>query len=323
MTGAPPRPAWQVWLRRLAPWVMTAAAVFFILREYPVDQIVAEMQRGDALPMVPIGIGLTFSVLAMVALWDWVVLFGMLGGPRYWDVIRAKGGMGVLLTLGYGFGHGGYGVWIARATRATVAEAIGVTLYISASDLCALCLVATGMIHLGGADVPRSLAIAAPSLAGVLVLFTLVGPFQKTQRPRVFAPWRLLSRKRQLANIAGRTVNISFIVVMTWLATRAFGLEIPFDVMSSYLPLIMLVGSLPINIAGFGPVQGMWLLFEPWASGPSLLAFQFLWHLVIASGLVLRGLPFIRRVVTEIAEGKAAADRADAQDDAQIVGQDS
>jgi hypothetical protein len=56
-----------------------------------------------------------------------------------------------------------------------------------------------------------------------------------------------------------------------------------------------------------GAVQGVWLLaFEPWAPGEKILAFQFLWQLMVGGSIVLRGLPFVRRVVAEIDEGARA-----------------
>ena len=302
---------WRTWLGRLAPWVVTAVAITVILRKYPLEQIVAEMAKGDTLLMLPLALGLTFSILVLVAYWDYLCINGFLGRPRYSDCLRGKAGMSILQTLGYGFAHGGYAVWIARLTGATIGETAGVALYITASDLCALSTVATVTIWFGSAEVPRALELIPPIIAGWLYVSVLLGPFQLFggKLPMVFQPWARLSRTRQLANILGRVFNISLSVAGTWVAAETFGLGIPLDVMGTYLPLILFVGSLPINVAGFGPVQGAWLLFEPWASGAAILAFEFLWHLMIGGGFVLRGLPFIRRVVTEIAEGRAQANR--------------
>ncbi len=305
-----PAATWRTWLRRLAPWVLTGTAILFILRKYSLEQIVEEMGEGDALILLPIALGLTLSIVGLVAYWDYLCINGFLGRPRFYDVLRGKAGMSILLTLGYGFGHGGYAVWIARVTGASIGQTAGVALYITASDLCALSTVATATIWFGSAEVPPALQIIPPIIAGSLYLCALIGPFRLFggKLPTVFQPWATMSRARQLGNIFGRVFNISYMVFVTWLATEAFGLEIPFDVVATYLPLIIFVGSLPINIAGFGPVQSVWLLFEPWAPGAAILAFQVLWSLMIGAGLVLRGLPFIRRVVAEITEGRKQID---------------
>jgi hypothetical protein len=70
----------------------------------------------------------------------------------------------------------------------------------------------------------------------------------------------------------------------------------------------MLVGALPINVAGFGAVQAAWLVFSPWATGEQLLAFQFLWQLWMLLMVVARGAPFVRGAVRDIAGEPAAAD---------------
>ena len=91
----------------------------------------------------------------------------------------------------------------------------------------------------------------------------------------------------------------------TWIAARLFGLDIPFTVMAAYFPVVLLVGAIPINVAGFGAVQAAWLLFEGHATGAQILAFQFLWTLSLAAVVVLRGLPFVKGFVDEIAQGRA------------------
>jgi len=297
------RRGWRLWVRRLLPWAVTAAVVGYILTKYSLSKIIDEMGRGDALPMIPLAAAAVI-VLVLVSYLDTLVIRGVLGRPRYRDVVRAKGAMSMLHTLGYGFGHGGYAVWIARVTGASIGETAGVALYISGADLCALSTVAAAMVFLGGAEVSPALAIAPPIIAGVLLLLAMIGPLRLLgEVPSVFRPWSALSRGRQLATIAGRVGNIWLMVSIAWAASALFGLAIPYWVMAAYMPLIILVGSLPINVAGFGAVQGAWLMLEPWAPGEQILAFQFLWSLMIGAGMFLRGVPFIRRVVREIDEG--------------------
>jgi hypothetical protein len=87
------------------------------------------------------------------------------------------------------------------------------------------------------------------------------------------------------------------------MAMRVFGLQVPAAAAAMYMPMILLVASLPVNVAGLGAAQAAWLLFLPWASGAQLLAFQALWHVMSGVGILVRGLPFVRRVVREVEEG--------------------
>jgi uncharacterized membrane protein YbhN (UPF0104 family) len=127
------------------------------------------------------------------------------------------------------------------------------------------------------------------------------------------APWRTVARPRRALSMLARCGTITVLIVSTWVAARAFGMVVPFKAWASFLPVLLVVAALPVNIGGFGAVQAVWLLlFGSWASGPQILAFQFLWHLCLASSLVLRGLPFLRAAVADIAHKPAARPAAQA-----------
>jgi hypothetical protein len=310
---APAAPArWRRLVRALAPWLITVAAFVAILRRYPPGEVLAAMGEGKVAPMMAIGFALGVALLPFAAAWDRVVMRATVPAsahpPTYRDALRGKGGSAVLMVLGYAFGSGGYGVWIARATGCGARVAAGIVLYIMASDLGAVALVATPCVWLGGLHAPW-LAIGAP-VVGLLVLgLALLGPRlgrKRRDRDDVLAPWRRAGPGAALISVFGRGVNVALIMVMTWLGARAFGLGIPASGMATYLPIILLVSALPVNIAGLGPATAVWVLaFERWAPGERIVAFQFLWQLAFGMGVVVRGLPFVRRVIAEIDEGRA------------------
>jgi hypothetical protein len=298
-------PAWRIWSLRLAPYVVTGVVVAAILRRYPLSDIAAEMRVGHALRMLPLGLSLPFVLWLPYATYDRIVLRGALGPVAWRDVVRAKAASSVLMTLGYFVGGGGYAVWIARATRVGAARAAGAVLYIMTSDLIAVCSVAGVSMWLGGRDVPRALRTIATTIALVQVGLILTGRYAARLRmPAIFEAWALVPRRWSLAQIAGRTGNIAIITAFTWAAMRAFGIAVPPGATAMYMPVVLLVTSLPINVAGLGAAQAAWLLFLPWASGAQLLAFQALWQVVTGAGILLRGVPFVRGVLREIEEGR-------------------
>ncbi|HJZ86107.1 MAG TPA: hypothetical protein VKN99_13100 [Polyangia bacterium] len=297
---------------RLAPYLLAALVIAVLLRKYRPSDIAAEVAKGHALPMIPFALAVALAYLVLIAAWDTMVLRGCLGRPGFRDILRGRAGTGLLQTLGYAAGGGGYGVWIARKTGARAALAGGLVLYTMASDLAAVCLVASASMFLGVVAAGRGLRIAAPVIALLQIGFVLVGPYRLRGQsaPGVLAPWRMMPRGPGLLQMAGRCLNILVWVVCTWAAERAFGLAIPFGAIATYLPVVLLVRSLPINVAGFGAVQAVWVgFFQPWATGPRILAFQVLWDLMIAAGIVLRGLPFVRGVIAEIDQGQVEAEQ--------------
>jgi hypothetical protein len=299
-------PSWRVWSLRVAPYLVTGAVVAALLHRYPLGEIAAEMRVGHALRMLPFGLALPFLVWVPYAACDRFIVNSTVGPVALQEVLRAKAASAVLLTLGYFFGGGGYAVWIARRTRAGAALAAGTVLYAMASDLIAVCSVASAAMWLGGVEVSSSLRTVTTWVLAVQISFIALGPYGGWLRlPPLFSPWRVVPRAGSFAQIAVRVTNIAIITGLTWGAMRAFGIAVPARAAAVYVPIILLVGSLPINVAGLGAAQAAWLLLLPWAPGPQLLAFQVLWHVFSGSGILLRGLPFVRGVLREIEEGAA------------------
>ncbi len=304
---------WRTWSLRIAPYAVTGVVVAAILHRYPAAEILREMGAGHALRALPLGFVMPFVVWLPYAAYDRIVLDGAVGRVALRDIVRAKAASSVLLILGYFFGGGGYAVWIGRTTRVGAARAAGAVLYVMASDLIAVCLVAGASMWLGGTGVPTSLRAVATWVFAVQVALIVLGPYGGWMRlPPLFDAWRTVPRSWSFAQIAGRAGNIAILTAFTWAAMRAFGIDIPPGVAAMYIPVILLVAALPINVAGLGAAQAAWLLLLPWASGPRLLAFQALWHVFSGLGILARGIPFVRSVVREIEDGRAASAEATA-----------
>lgn len=310
--SAPPqsRPQpWKIWLRRLLPYVVTGAVVFAILRQTSLSEIAAQMREGNALPMIPLAVGLMAALLVLASFWDALVIRGALGKPRYRDILRGKAGTALLMMLGYGFGHGAYGFWIARMTGCGAKRAGGIVLYLIISDLAAVALASSLAMGFAGELVPSWLRLASPLIGGGVILAIVALPrllSRMKSPPSWLDPWRLLPSWVGITQIAGRMLNMALGIVMTWLAARVFGLHIPLFAMAAYLPVILVVASLPINVGGLGAAQAVWILaFRDFGSDAQILAFQILWQSMSGLGLVVRGLPFVRRVIAEVGEGRA------------------
>lgn len=297
------------WVRQAAPWVITAGVVAALLVQYPIDRIGAEVARGDTLAMVPVAAGVILIQWFAIVAGDLLVLRPIVGPIGYVAMLRNKAGVAVTNALGIAASYGGYAVWIQRRFRCPTGAAIGAVMFISLTDLCAVATIASVAMWVGE-DIPgvgrSSLGVIAPAIAAV-ALGLMLWPVRGGRRP-VLDPWRRLTVRARLAGLVLRAANILLIIVATWIAARAFGMPIPLGAMLSYLPVLLVVGAMPINVAGFGPVQAAWVaMFAPWAPGEQVLAFQFLWHALMLAALVVRGAPFLRGVVADVA-GRPAGD---------------
>jgi len=322
--AGPENPPQRRWARAVAPWLVTAAVVGALLYKYPAARIASEIGRGHTLAAAPLAICLVAGLLLPLALWDWLIFSAALGKLRYLDVLRGKAGSAVLLTIGYGFSSGGYGVWVARKTGAGARRSAGAILYLMGSDLASVCALAGASFWLGGAVLDErarlGVGVIAPAIAGVLALLALLGPGFFRRRgayPKTLAPWATVSEIRYLVNLGGRILDMAAVALVTWAAARAFGLDLPLEVVVVYHPIILLVGALPASMFGFGAVQAAWLLYEPWAAGEKLLAFQFVWQLMLNAATIARGAPFLGRVTREIQEGSGSGSESGSESDSE------
>lgn len=302
MESSPRTPdRWRA-VRRAAPWLIAGVTVAAILLRYPVDRIVDEMQRGNTLAMIPVALVALGTIWLTATLSDFVVVPPVVGAMRFVDLMKAKAGVSVLNALGMAINYGGYALWIQRRFRCRPAAAAGCVLFITVGDLCAVSLIASTVMLLGGDAIPAEarsrLIVAAPIVFAVTLALLLLRP--RSQRP-VLTPWRNITLPQRLIGLLARCGNVSILVVATWIASHAFGLDLPLTAVVTYLPILLVIGALPINVFGLGPVQAAWIaLFSPYASPPEILAFQFLWHLMMLFALLLRGAPFLRAVVADV-----------------------
>ena len=307
-SATPVRPAWRVWLSRLAPYLIASLVIAFILRRYSIDDIRAEMARGNSLPLLPIAIATYVGSLVCVSGADRIVLRGLLGAsaPSWFAMARGKGATVVLHIVHYALGQGAYATWLGRKTGIGVGRTGGLIAYIIAQELSSVCLFATLVILIGKPAVPSALLATVGGIAALLIVLALVAPLTRLERITAFESWSRVGQGRAIAQLGVRMLQHTVTTTGTWIAARTFGLDVPLTVMLSYMPIILVVGSLPVNVAGFGAVQGAWLLLTPWAPAERILAFSVVWQAMAAVALLLRGLPFLRGVLAEIRAGRSA-----------------
>jgi hypothetical protein len=142
--------------------------------------------------------------------------------------------------------------------------------------------------------------------AAGLTLLLVVGARVVPRRLGAFArAWRAIGPARFAASLALRIATLGVNVGVTIGAARAFGLDIPAGAMAAGLPVIYVVGALPLNVLGLGAVTAAWVaVFDRFAPGAEILAFQLLFQALSIAMTVARGLPFLPSVLRDIARDK-------------------
>ncbi len=303
------RSRWRALARRWVPWLVAAVALALLFLRYPPGEVAEAMARGDALAVAPWLALVAVLGLATMALADWLVFSAFAPGLRLFDVVRGRAGTTILMTIHYGASAGGYGVWLARRTGAGAAASSAAIGYQMLSDLCALLWFACGTALLWGDRLPRRDAVVALCGAGAggLTVLLVVGARVVPSRLGAFArAWRAIGAARFAASLALRIATLGVNVAGTIGAARAFGLEVPAGALAAGLPVIYVVGALPLNVLGLGAVTAAWVaVFQRFAPGAEVLAFQFLYQALSIALTVARGLPFLPSVLRDIAREPA------------------
>ena len=166
------------------PYVIAAAVIAFISRQYSLRSIWAEMAKGQALPLFPLALATYFASLAWVAAADRTVLRGLLPEeltPTYFAIAKGKAAAVVLHIVHYALGQGIYATWVARRTRLNVGQAGGLIFYIILGELGSVCLYAALVIGIGRPAVPGSVlpVVLGETLLGVVTRAELALAMQR------------------------------------------------------------------------------------------------------------------------------------------------
>jgi hypothetical protein len=105
-------------------------------------------------------------------------------------------------------------------------------------------------------------------------------------------------------------------LLTTYFALMAFGIEVPLGYLIVFLPIVWLIGSIPVTVMGLGTTQAalLWLVagFAQGSGGPEMieaavLAYSLLWWFWFNVGRFAIGAFFLFRLPKEIWAGKGAA----------------
>ena len=307
----PESPKWRRRVQMFAPYIITAVVIYFVLGRVSIHEIQKELSKGDGFWLFPVALGVMLISLFLVSGADTIVCRAFLGKGRYIQFIRAKAASSLLDIVGYALGHGSYAFWIGRVTQTKAGRTGGALLYIMAGDLLAVTAIASVALLFVGEEIGGStIRTGVPGIAIYLLFSLLTGPWKivpPKNKPPVLMPWIEVPRTLGILAILIRMTQIMVFVTGTWLAAKLFGMPIPFEAAVTYMPIILLVTSLPINVAGFGVAQTAWLLLNDYASEAQILAFQFLWQISCIGAVMVRGLPFVKRFVDETAAGRTSS----------------
>lgn len=310
--------------RHLLPLLLTGGFFYVVLQRIPYQRLLTALSEADysrfLVLMIPNAV--------MYIVWDTLVLATAIrwfhGPVRYRDLLPVRATSYIVSMFNTNAGRVGLAVFVGRLLGRPSLQIGSTVIFLVLTEYTHMVAWATVGIVAFGSELTRPLLWVPPAAAGFwLVFFAYVRVGRAFQDEPVApgttvrvahwlaAPWRgallrtfRLAPVRQYAQIVALKAPMFFVsLCVYYFAAPAFGLDIPFGRMLTFLPVVFMVATLPITVSRFGTAQAAWiLLFSGVAPVERLLAFSLAADLTFALTRALVGtilLPLAYRDLVE------------------------
>ena len=282
----------------IAATALTVAIFALILRRVPFPALAASLHEADYRVFLALMIPNTLFYFA----WDTLVLTVVIrwfhGDVRYRDLLPVRAASYVVGFFNTNLGRGAMAAYLHRRLHAPFLELGSTVLFLVLTEYTQLVIWA--MLGVVGfrAEVTRSLlAVAAAVAIFWLLLRWLLAP----RAWSLLRTFRLATAPRYAQIVLLRAPMFFVSLCLHYYAAHAFGIDIPFSQMLTFLPVIFMLAALPVTVAHLGTTQAAWIFFfSQYAPAPRLLAFSLAAHLVFASTRALLGVFWLPAVYSDL-----------------------
>jgi hypothetical protein len=271
--------------------LLTAAIFALILRRVPFPALAAALNDADYARFLALMIPNAVFYFA----WDTLVLSVVIGwfhgAIAYRRLLPVRAASYVVGFFNTNLGRGAMAAYLSRQLHAPFLELGSTVIFLVLTEYTQLVLWAMlGLLGLRG-DVSRSLL----GVAGGVALFWLIVRWLLAPRDwSISRTFRLATPARYGWIVLLRAPMFFVSLCLHYYAARAFGIEIPFWRMLTFLPVIFMLAALPVTVAHLGTTQAAWIFFfSQYAPAPRLLAFSLAAHLVFSFSRALLGVVWL------------------------------
>jgi uncharacterized membrane protein YbhN (UPF0104 family) len=264
---ADPPPAW----RRVLPWTIAAAILGYLAVTIPLDQVAGAIGRTSVPRLVALAAALVAGLLLADGLAMWVGFREALGpGLRYRDLVVVRGASYLLAVLNYGAGQGGIVYFLRERHGVGVVAGLGAVLLTSGAFIVVVALAVALGLAAGAVPEHPGLVAVVVAVAAALPAYLLVIALRPAflARRAFLGPLLRAGVGGTLRVAAARAPHLAVLIVGHWLALRLFGVQVPLAAALTLLPVMFLVGALPLAPSGLGTTQAAAItLFAGFAPG--------------------------------------------------------
>jgi hypothetical protein len=301
--------------RAILPPLVTAAIFVLIFRRIPFARFADALRDADYVTFFSALLPFSFFYFALDTVVLWRVVHWFHGELALADLLPVRAVDYLLSILNHRVSQGAMVIYLARRLSASLLEIASSILFLDFLQKTHLILWAAVGMALVSETLPRMILLVPLALAGLWALFlayvhgafSFLGRFFRTPPFRLFRSFRQATPDRYLQVLLLKAPLLLMAVVAHYQATQAFGFHIPMPRLLATLPIIFMVGSLPINVARLGTTPLAWIFFHGDVVDPSkLLAYSLAGHLTFMLANAGLGLAFLPRAYRELFSGGLA-----------------
>lgn len=276
-------------LKTIVPWLVAAAIFAYLFHEYPPPKVWKSLTYVNLLPFLGFSLFYFFFIYLVDAAVTRSILSRFTRRVSLKDVILARGVTYLIMVISYPASQAGFAYYFKRRYKIPIFEVLSTFLFIMFVDLWWIVTLAfAGSFFqqrvVAGVDLSRLVFTTALVFYGVYIVWLafwrrwpdkgfwkFVTPrFIERQRKRkIFDLFEKAEIKDYLRTAAMRIPIHFTIIVSMYVVVRTFGCHISFNQILCNIPIIFLIGTLPITPGGLGTSNALMVeLLKGHITGP-------------------------------------------------------
>ncbi len=277
------------YLKHIVPWLVAAGIFVYLFHLYPPSKV------WEALKYVNIPAFAAFSLayfFFIFLVYSWVmtkVITKFSHAVRFGDIFAARGATYLIMVLNYPASQAAFAYYLKRRYNIPIFQALGIFFFIIVIDLLwIITLALAGSLFqeydIAGVDlghIVRTVALIAYAALFLWLAFwrrwpeRLIGRhirvplLEKLRKKKVFHIFDRATVKDYVVTALQRTPIHFTIIISMYVVLRTFDAYIPFTKILGNIPIVFLIGTLPITPGGLGTTNALMVeLLNKYLTGP-------------------------------------------------------
>jgi len=283
-------------LSKLIPWVIGSSVLVYLIWRIEPQPLIQALSSARLILYIPALIGFVYFSF-LIDTQNLQVLMNNFGHVfSFAESMVIRGASYLILVVDYTLGMGSVIYFLKETRQIPLMHGTAIMIYYNYINQIALLLLAAAGYPLLGLSLPWLTQGIIVCTVLVCITFMVIGFLKhsgnslviRIRETALVQSFIESSLKVYLLNIICRTGYYFSYILFFYAAVRAFDMNIPFTALIVYVPIILLVISIPVSPFGLGTSQAtMLFLFKDFGTQPQILAFSLAYSVSV---LMLRAL---------------------------------